>query len=74
MLRTRQILINLIQNAIKFSMNHQQVKVIVDAERIPDSNRVLLLIRVVDYGIGICEQDRANLFKPFFKSRNALSN
>jgi len=53
-LRTRQILINLIQNAIKFSMNHQQVKVIVSAEQIPDSTQVMLIIRVVDYGIGIC--------------------
>jgi signal transduction histidine kinase len=53
-LRTRQILINLIQNAIKFSFNHQQVKVVVNAEQIPDSAQVMLLIRVVDYGSGIC--------------------
>lgn len=73
-LRTRQILINLIQNAIKFSQNHQKVEIIVDSDTIPDSQKLMLWIKVIDYGIGICEHDRANLFKPYFKSSNAQSN
>jgi signal transduction histidine kinase len=67
-LRTRQILINLIQNAIKFSMNHQEVVVVVKTQPIPNSNKVTLEIKVIDHGIGICDQDKANLFKPYFRS------
>lgn len=73
-LRTRQILINLIQNAIKFSMSHQQVLVIVNSNPFPNSNKLMLEIKVIDNGIGICEQDKPNLFKPYFRSSNALSN
>lgn len=65
-MRTRQILINLIQNAFKASKNNQEVEVIVDKETIPDSSKVMLLIKVVDYGHGIDHKDRENLFKPFF--------
>ena len=66
-MRTRQILINLIQNALKASKNNQDVEVIVDKEPIPDdSSKVMLLIKVVDYGHGIDHKDRGNLFKPFF--------
>ena len=65
-MRTRQILINLIQNAFKASNHNQKVRVIVMKEPIPDSSKVMLLIKVVDYGHGIDHKDRENLFKPFF--------
>lgn len=66
-MRTRQILINLIQNAFKASKNNQEVKVIVSKPKpIPDSSKVMLLIKVVDFGHGIDHKDRKNLFKPFF--------
>lgn len=33
----------------------------------------MLTIKVKDSGIGVASEDRANLFKPYFKSQNAIS-
>ena len=45
--------------------------VVVNSRPTTKSNKVMLEIKVIDNGIGICEQDRANLFKPYFRSSNS---
>ncbi len=64
--RLRQILINLLANAIKFT-EHGQVKLrikLADNSNIQD-NEFPLEIIVTDTGIGISEEHQANLFQPF---------
>jgi two-component system, sensor histidine kinase and response regulator len=62
-LRVRQILLNLVGNAVKFTARgHINLVVGVDATR-PDAPRVS--IAVEDTGIGIAEEQRAGLFQPF---------
>lgn len=60
--RLRQILINLVGNAIKFT---QQGGVTVRLGVIPHAVRQRLLIEVEDSGIGIKPEDRQRIFEPF---------
>lgn len=69
--RIRQILGNLVANAIKFT---ERGAVTVDArlsqsEHSPE--RVTLSIRVSDTGIGIAQKDQATLFQPFSQAGDA---
>lgn len=57
--RFRQILLNLVSNAIKY--NKQGGKVRVTAE----SSKDKVVIEVHDTGIGIAKDDRGNVFQPF---------
>jgi CheY-like chemotaxis protein/two-component sensor histidine kinase len=64
--RLRQILVNLIGNAVKFTKHgHIEVKIICinDAE-----NHVNLRIEINDTGIGIKEEAISDLFKPFVQA------
>jgi signal transduction histidine kinase len=61
--RTQQILINLIQNSIKFSKSQDVIKVKIDQFTVTEQQGSIgVNIRVKDQGIGISEEDRANLF------------
>ncbi|MDA3906462.1 MAG: ATP-binding protein [Bacteroidales bacterium] len=62
-LRYRQILINLIGNANKFTQNGQ-IRIKVD---VVENTKEFLLIKtcVHDNGIGISEEEQSDLFKPF---------
>ncbi len=61
--RLRQVLTNLMGNAIKFT---EQGEVIVTASTTQEINtRVKLTISIVDTGVGISPQNRLKLFKPF---------
>ena len=63
--RLRQILINLVGNAIKFT-RLGGVTVLVEAEPCPaDAGRVRLHFTVVDTGIGISAEQARALFQPF---------
>jgi len=61
--RLKQILINLISNAIKFT-KEGNVKVIVDAEDINDQNFILGIV-VEDTGIGIDKKNLEKIFEDF---------
>ncbi|MEW6595058.1 MAG: ATP-binding protein [Thermodesulfobacteriota bacterium] len=70
-LRTRQILNNLLANAIKFT---DQGKVTVRAmvtDRVEDD--VLVRLEVVDTGIGIAEADQEKLFQSFSQADTSLT-
>ncbi len=65
--RLRQILINLIGNAIKFT-HDGEVLVIVERDRdveLDSTSSVHLKISIVDTGVGIALEDQNKLFKPF---------
>ena len=62
--RLRQILVNLLSNATKFTLSGE-VLIKVEAERVPESNRYRLRFSVVDTGIGISADEIDELFKPF---------
>ena len=61
--RVRQVLTNLVSNAIKFT---ERGEVVVRASTTkPENNRVTLNLSILDTGIGISRKDRQKLFKPF---------
>jgi signal transduction histidine kinase/ActR/RegA family two-component response regulator len=60
--RLRQIMLNLISNAVKFT---HEGRVTVAATQARDPGRTLLRIEVIDTGIGISEQALTRLFQPF---------
>ncbi len=62
-LRIRQILINLANNAIKFTQ-HGRVQIIIDFVRIDDES-IMLKFHVVDTGQGIKKEDLNKLFVSF---------
>lgn len=62
-LRIRQILINIIDNGIKFT---EQGEVVVEVEeKGVQDGEIILDIKVVDSGIGISDEQMEKLFKPF---------
>lgn len=65
--RVQQILNNLLSNAIKFTPEGGRIKV--SAQRTP---RDQLLLRVIDTGVGIAEEDQQTIFEKFRQGRTAL--
>jgi two-component system, OmpR family, phosphate regulon sensor histidine kinase PhoR len=63
--RLGQVLINLVHNAVKFSPNGGDVRVVV--RRVDDAARV----SVTDHGIGIAKADRTRVFERFYKTDRA---
>ncbi|PVZ60750.1 hybrid sensor histidine kinase/response regulator [Pseudomonas sp. B1(2018)] len=72
-LRFKQVLSNLISNAIKFT-EQGQVRVIVDLQPAMQPDRVQMRVQVHDSGIGISEQDQYRLFEPFAQADNAVQS
>ena len=60
----RNIFINLLTNAIKFSPGAKEIKMTIT------SNTDRFFFKVIDFGIGIPETDVKNLFEPFFRAGN----
>ena len=67
--RLKQILVNLLANAVKFSPNHGQVTLEVRAEADQD----LVQFSVIDNGIGIAPEDLKRLFQPFVQVDSKLN-
>ena len=68
MVKLRQIIINLLNNAVKFTSDGE-IKISIRAED-RDNNAVELSISVSDTGIGIPESKLKDLFKPYSQVRN----
>ncbi|QLG92308.1 transporter substrate-binding domain-containing protein [Pseudomonas yamanorum] len=69
-LRFKQILSNLVSNAIKFT-ERGQVKVKVDVEATALPQQVQMKLVVEDTGIGISRDDQQRLFEPFAQADNS---
>ncbi|TPX67338.1 hypothetical protein SpCBS45565_g03877 [Spizellomyces sp. 'palustris'] len=69
--RLRQVLMNIIGNAVKFT-NNGEVVVNIDYDHL-DSSRALVHFRIQDTGIGIPDDRRHLLFKPFSQIDNSTS-
>jgi PAS domain S-box-containing protein len=63
----RNILINLISNALKFSPEDANIEVETEV------NEKHILISVQDHGIGISDEDKKHLFERFFRGKNATN-
>ncbi|MFZ9661512.1 MAG: ATP-binding protein [Chitinophagaceae bacterium] len=63
----RNVMINLISNAIKFSPEGAKIEVRTDV------NEKRILISVSDHGIGIPEEDKKHLFERFFRAKNVTN-
>ncbi len=67
-LRLRQVLANLVGNAIKYTPNGGRVKIDVH----PDES--LVVLEVTDSGVGIPQEDQPYVFDKFFRSPSAIDN
>lgn len=67
-LRIKQILINLLSNAFKFTTEGGMVLLRVEEIRATECERVRYRFTVQDTGIGISEELRSRLFEPFCRS------
>ena len=67
-MRFKQVLSNLISNAIKFT-DHGQVRIIVILQ-LSGPDEVRMHLSVEDSGIGISEEDQQRLFEPFAQADN----
>jgi len=69
--RVRQVLMNLLGNAIKFTKNGEvAVRVTVEAQ---EETNVLVRLEVKDTGPGISRETQARLFKPFVQADSSTS-
>ncbi len=64
---TRNILLNLISNAIKFSGEDKEIRLFTQISKIETQ------IEISDQGIGISKEDQAHLFDRFFRAKNAIN-
>jgi two-component system sensor histidine kinase/response regulator len=71
--RLRQIIINLLGNAIKFT-HHGEI--VLSVKKLPEetADRLRLLVEVADTGIGISAKDQARLFQPYNQAKKSTAN
>ena len=76
-LKLRQVLINLIGNAIKFTKSGRvilRVSVVSSKESLTsDSRQKMLKFEISDTGVGIAPEEMNNIFKPFVQSQAGIN-
>ena len=71
-LRLRQVLLNLLGNAVKFTPENGKVTLMVERKQVTDG-KALIDFTVRDTGIGIAEDVLENLFKPFEQADSLIA-
>lgn len=69
--RLRQVLINLLNNAVKFTPEGGQVKLVAHLEQQP--THIDLCFSVMDTGVGVASEDKEKLFQPFVQIDSSLN-
>ncbi|WP_431281077.1 PAS-domain containing protein [Humitalea sp. 24SJ18S-53] len=69
--RLRQVLLNLVSNAVKFTERGGQVRILVQRPDAPGAQDLIMAVR--DTGIGIAADDIPRAFEPFVQLETALS-
>jgi PAS domain S-box-containing protein len=72
-LRLRQVLTNLISNAIKFTHEGKTTVKVSLLEKQTDQQRAQLYFEVIDTGIGISKEQQLHLFEPFLQGDSSIS-
>jgi two-component system sensor histidine kinase/response regulator len=70
--RVRQVLLNLVSNAIKFTGVGGEVVIRCSAQDVSEES-VVVRVDVADTGVGISEQERQRLFEPFSQADSSTS-
>jgi two-component system, sensor histidine kinase len=71
-MRLRQVLINLLGNAVKFT-EYGSVRLVVRMMDPPESTNPHIGFEVIDTGVGMTPQQRIALFKPFFQADSSMT-
>jgi len=71
-LRLEQVLLNLINNAVKFTNTGEIIISITEDKRI-SSDRIRLLFSVADTGIGMTDEQLARIFQPFSQAETSTT-
>lgn len=71
-LRLRQVLMNLIGNAVKFT-NQGGIDVVIRPVKFLEGNRCLIRFEVIDTGIGVKEESIEKIFQPFTQSDASIT-
>ena len=71
--RLLQVIVNLLNNAIKYNVNDGSVTLKVDIEKDSDSTENKIKISVIDTGIGVEEKNLTRLFTPFERMEEAIN-
>lgn len=69
--KLQKILMNLVSNALKFTPEGGEVKILVDSVIQPDTKDDFLRIQVSDTGIGILEDEVDKIFERFYQTQHA---
>jgi len=72
-MRFKQVLSNLVSNAIKFT-EQGQVRIVLEWQATEEPDRVRFRVQVQDSGIGISEQDQQRLFEPFAQATHSTQS
>lgn len=73
-MRTQQILINLVQNAIKYSGEGGKIWVGLKINQVEQSNHIGVTFFVRDEGVGIPLSQRHRLFAAYYRAHSAIHN
>lgn len=70
--RLKQVINNLVSNAIKFTPDDGEVMVQISLQKV-QNNKATIFFSVKDSGIGIAPQKLKNIFQPFSQADNSIS-
>jgi anti-sigma regulatory factor (Ser/Thr protein kinase) len=71
--RMRQVLSNLLTNAVKFSTENTEVVLCAEMQRKIGEEKAEILFSVIDNGVGIKSDSQNNIFQPFFQVDGSIS-
>lgn len=73
-LHIRRIILNILDNAIKFTPKHGHIVLSIDELPSNDVKKAIIKITIQDDGVGISEEFQKDIFKPFCKENNSNSS